>query len=50
MAEQKVIAVVGATGAQGGGLVRAITADPGGAMIRIGRYAPEFFGIPMSVR
>ncbi len=28
MAEQKVIAVVGATGAQGGGLVRAIAADP----------------------
>ncbi len=30
MAEKKVIAVVGATGAQGGGLVRAILADPGG--------------------
>lgn len=30
MAEQKVIAVVGATGAQGGGLVRAILADPTG--------------------
>jgi uncharacterized protein YbjT (DUF2867 family) len=29
MAEQKIIAVVGATGAQGGGLVRAIAADPG---------------------
>jgi uncharacterized protein YbjT (DUF2867 family) len=29
MAEKKVIAVVGATGAQGGGLVRAILADPG---------------------
>jgi uncharacterized protein YbjT (DUF2867 family) len=28
MAEQKIIAVVGATGAQGGGLVRAILADP----------------------
>ncbi len=28
MAERKVIAVVGATGAQGGGLVRAITSDP----------------------
>jgi uncharacterized protein YbjT (DUF2867 family) len=30
MAEQKIIAVVGATGAQGGGLVRAIAADPAG--------------------
>ena len=27
MAEKKVIAVVGATGAQGGGLVRAVLAD-----------------------
>jgi uncharacterized protein YbjT (DUF2867 family) len=30
MSDRKVIAVVGATGAQGGGLVRAILADPGG--------------------
>jgi len=30
MAEQKVIAVIGATGAQGGGLARAILADPDG--------------------
>jgi len=28
MAERKIIAVLGATGAQGGGLVRAILADP----------------------
>jgi uncharacterized protein YbjT (DUF2867 family) len=31
MAEKKIIAVVGATGAQGGGLVRAIMTDPNGA-------------------
>jgi uncharacterized protein YbjT (DUF2867 family) len=30
MADRKIIAVIGATGAQGGGLVRAILADPGG--------------------
>lgn len=30
MADPKIIAVLGATGAQGGGLVRAITGDPGG--------------------
>ncbi len=30
MADKKIIAVVGATGAQGGGLVRAIMSDPGG--------------------
>jgi uncharacterized protein YbjT (DUF2867 family) len=33
MAERKVIAVVGATGAQGGGLVRAILADPAGGFV-----------------
>jgi uncharacterized protein YbjT (DUF2867 family) len=31
MADEKIIAVIGATGAQGGGLVRAITGDKGGA-------------------
>ena len=30
MADKKIIAVIGATGAQGGGLVRAILADKGG--------------------
>jgi uncharacterized protein YbjT (DUF2867 family) len=33
MAERKIIAVVGATGAQGGGLVRAIQADPGSGFV-----------------
>jgi len=33
MATDKTIAVVGATGAQGGGLVRAILNDPDGAFV-----------------
>jgi len=33
MPERKIIAVVGATGAQGGGLVRAIAADPGSGFV-----------------
>jgi uncharacterized protein YbjT (DUF2867 family) len=33
MADKKIIAVVGATGAQGGGLVRAILSDPGGGFL-----------------
>jgi uncharacterized protein YbjT (DUF2867 family) len=33
MAERKIIAVVGATGAQGSGLVRAIQADPSGGFV-----------------
>ena len=33
MSDKKIIAVVGATGAQGGGLVRAILADPSGGFI-----------------
>ena len=33
MADRKIIAVLGATGAQGGGLVRAIQADPGAGFV-----------------
>ncbi len=52
MADKKVIAVVGATGAQGGGLIRAILRDPGGgfaarALTRDvnGAKAKEFAGL-----
>ena len=42
MAEKKIIAVVGATGAQGGGLARAILADPkGGYAVRALTRKPE---------
>ena len=40
MADKKIIAVVGATGAQGGGLVRAIQADRSGSVRGPGRH-PE---------
>ena len=33
MADRKIIAVLGATGAQGGGLVRAIQANPGAGFV-----------------
>jgi nucleoside-diphosphate-sugar epimerase len=42
MSEKKIIAVVGATGAQGGGLARAILADPaGGFAVRALTRQPE---------
>ena len=45
MSDKKIIAVVGATGAQGGGLVRAIMADPdGGFMARALTRDPESEG------
>ena len=41
MADKKIIAVTGATGSQGGGLVRAILGDPnGGFAARAIKYIP----------
>ena len=40
MSDRKIIAVIGATGAQGGGLVRAILADPSGRLRAAGHH-PE---------
>ena len=40
MADKKVIAVLGSTGSQGGGLTRAILADPAGAAAAAVTLAP----------
>jgi hypothetical protein len=41
VADKKIIAVLGATGSQGGGLVRAILSDPnGGFAARSATFAP----------
>jgi len=44
MTEKKIIAVVGATGAQGGGLVRAIVADRGGSVRCAGPHPQRRLG------
>ncbi|WP_329459943.1 hypothetical protein [Streptomyces sp. NBC_01497] len=43
MTDKKVIAVLGATGNQGGGLVRAVLDDPRGALRRTGHHAQRGF-------
>jgi len=49
MGDTKIIAVVGATGAQGGGLVRAILDDPGGGFVaRVLTRDVEMHGRKMS--